>query len=388
MTKLKKYVSTLLICLFMLNCIGCWSYNEVNERVLVTTVGIDYDSSNEKYKITIKVSNAKPSEKGVNIIPEVVTVECKSIFEAIRKSAVLFGKKTYWSHLKSVIVSEKVASENILHALDFFNRDAEVRQDCNVYIAEGISAEEMVRLEAKLQNLRDFRLSDSIKTQKYNGLFPELQLIEFTSDDIKETIEPMLPILRIYDDDEVDIKIQGSAVFLKGKYIGNLNANETLYSLLIRNKVENPVIALPICLKKEQTIPPTITLEINKSKSKIKADIDEGKIKISIDVKIDAAIGEVNTKMNFLTEKEINTIIDFSQREIADRILKVVKKVQQEYKADIFGFGKAVEIKAPKFWDNIKENWSEEFSALPIKVNVKVNIDSTGKSPSTLERGK
>lgn len=290
--------------------------------------------------------------------------------------------------MKSVIVSEKVASENILHALDFFNRDDEVRQDCNVYIAEGISAEEMVRLEAKLQNLRDFRLSDSIRTQKYNGLFPELQLIEFTSDDIKETIEPMLPILRIYDDDEVDIKIQGSAIFLKGKYIGNLNANETLYSLLVRNKVENPVIAFPICLKKEQTIPPTITLEINKSKSKIKADIDEEKIKISIDVKIDAAIGEVNTKMNFLTEEEINTIIDFSQREIADRILKVVKKVQQEYKADIFGFGKAVEIKASKFWENIKERWSEEFSVLHIRVNVKVSIDSTGKSPSTLERGK
>ena len=60
-------------------------------------------------------------------------------------------------------------------------------------------------------------------------------------------------------------------------------------------------------------------------------------------------------------------------------ILKTIKTVQTNYKSDIFGFGKRVETNNPKLWDTVKNQWSDKFSEMPVYVNVKLIIKSTGK---------
>ena len=387
MEKNRKIIAFLLILAINLTFNGCWSYTEMDERLIVGYVGIDYGKAVGDYRVTVRAVNAKPSQSGVEIIPEVITIEGKSVFETIRKLSTIFGRKLYWSHLKSIIISEKLASEDMLILTDFFYRDPEVRQDSTVYIASGASAEKLVELEASLQKSRDFILTYAIETQRFAGSFPQIDLFEFVKRSVDETVEPVLPIVNIYRDHEENIRIEGSAVFSGSKIAGKLNREESLMLLLIRNEISNPLAILPVASQEPSRLKPLITLEIYRSKSRVKGNESSGGMGVTIDVELDAGIGELNYPVDYLDEKAIEKMEALSSERIREFALKTIKKVQEDYRADIFGFGKAVEKQNPKLWNSIKDKWSDEFSRLSVDVNVKVNIMSTGK-PSTPLKGR
>lgn len=373
--------------ILLINCIllsGCWSYNEVNDRLIAISAGIDYIEKSGTYKVTIKAINAKPSESGVEIIPEVISVEGNGVFDAIRKAAPMFGKKTFWSHMQTLIISEDIACKDILNAMDFFNRDPEVRQDCTVYITSSNSAEEMIRLEAMLQKQTNYSLSDAIKTQRFVGSFPSIDLHEFVIMSMDDTIEPILPIMGIHTNGDLAPKLEGSAVFLKDKMIGKLSSNETLFTLLIRDDIINPLLVIPINKKDLEKDISEVTLEIYKSKSKIKANIDNEDIKIVINTEIDVGIAELNTSSDFSKTEYIEAIKSAAEKEIRNQILGTIERVQSKYKSDIFGFGKAVQISNPKLWRKLKNEWPDEFSILPVSINLKLNIANTGKIMKSL----
>ncbi|MBE6067524.1 MAG: Ger(x)C family spore germination protein [Clostridium lundense] len=384
MKGIRKWVLAFIL---LINCIllsGCWSYNEVNDRLIAISVGIDYIEKSEKYRVTIKAINAKPSESGVNIIPEVISVEGDGIFDAIRKSGPLLGKKAFWSHMQTLIISENIASNDMLNTIDFFNRDPEVRQDCTVYIALNKTAEEMIRLEATLQEHMNYNLNDAIKTQRFVGSFPSLDLHEFTVRSIEDTVEPILPIISFYTNGDLAPNLGGSAVFLKGKMIGKLSNNETLFTLLLRDDIINPLLLIPINKEGLEKDIPKATLEIYKSKSKITANIDNEDIKIIINIEIDAGIAELGNPLDFSKLEHTEAVKSLGEEEIKSQIIGTVKRVQRKYKSDIFGFGKAVQMSNPKLWKKVKEEWPDKFSTLPVSINLKLNITNTGKTMKSL----
>lgn len=378
------FILLTIVCSVLLS--GCWSYSEIDERLVVGTVGIDYGKKKDMYRITIRAINAKPTASGIELVPVVISTEGKSVFEAIRKSAPLYGRKTYWSHLQSIIISDKVAQEDVFKTLDFFYRDAEVRQDNMLYISCGSSAEEVVRLEAVLQKERQFTLRYAMRTQKFVGTFPEQDLVEFGSKILEETIKPIVPIITIYKDQGKDmIRIEGSAVFLNRRMVGKLSPHETLVVVLLRNEFKNPLMVSTINEGKDLTEAKLATMEIFDSKTKIKSSkkSDGENISILVSIELNAGVGEMNYPMNYVDEKSIKNLKNTVEADIRDRILKTVKFVQQDYKSDVFGFGKAVEISNPKLWNNLKNEWDKEFSKVPVEVQVTVNIENTGKVVST-----
>ena len=52
----------------------------------------------------------------------------------------LSGKKLYWSHATVIILSKEIASEGILKVIDFYNRDAEAREDIHLVISKEATA--------------------------------------------------------------------------------------------------------------------------------------------------------------------------------------------------------------------------------------------------------
>lgn len=378
--KHKKAIFILIISGLSIMLSGCWSYSELDERLIVGTVGIDYDTSNAIYRITIRAVNAKPTGGGIDLVPEVLSTEGKSVFEAIRKAAPLYARKTYWSHLQSIVLSDGVAHEDMTNSLDFFYRDAELRQDNRLYISSGCSAEEVVRLEAELQKKRQFTLRYAVKTQEFEATFPERDLFEFGMLDLDETIEPIIPIIAISkeEDDEV-LKLGGAAVFLNRRMVGKLSMPETLATLLLINEAKNPLIIIPLNDKKNIEESEVVTLEIFKSKTKVDSSINGGNTTISLSVTLNAGVAEMSYAMNYADENSIEELKNTVELNIKDQILKTVKIVQHNYKSDIFGFGKSVEISNPKLWNKIKNDWNEKFSQVSVDAHVTVNIEGTGK---------
>jgi spore germination protein KC len=359
---------------------GCWSYSEIDERLIVGTVGIDYSNSQGMYKVTIRAVNAKPTDGGIELVPEVLSTEGKSVFEAIRKAAPLYARKTYWSHLQSIVLSDEVAEEDIVKTLDFFFRDAELRQDNRLYISSGCSAEEVVKLEAELQKKRQFTLRYAVKTQRFEASYPERELVEFGFMELDETIEPIVPIITISKEEgDKTLKLEGAAVFLNRRMVGKLNRYQTFITLMLINEVKNSLIIVPLDDKKSIKESKVVTIEIFKSKTKVESSISGENINISLSVALRASVAEMNYPMDYTNREALKELKNTLELSIKDQILKTVKTVQHNYKSDIFGFGKSVEISNPKLWDKIKNDWNEKFSQVSVDAQVTVDIDGTGK---------
>lgn len=67
-----------------------------------------------------------------------------------------------------------------------------------------------------------------------------------------------------------------------------------------------------------------------------------------------------------------------TEEEIKQEVEKVLSNVQQDYRVDAFGFGKALYRDDYKNWKKIKKHWKETFTELPIKTTVDVKIRRTG----------
>jgi spore germination protein KC len=53
-------------------------------------------------------------------------------------------------------------------------------------------------------------------------------------------------------------------------------------------------------------------------------------------------------------------------------------KKNQHLKSDIFGFGNAFYRLKYQKWQEMKDDWEDIFTSLPVEVNIKANIERTG----------
>lgn len=64
---------------------------------------------------------------------------------------------------------------------------------------------------------------------------------------------------------------------------------------------------------------------------------------------------------------------------IKEDIENTIRKVQEEYKSDIFGFGEAIHRSNPEMWNLLKKDWDDrEFPDLKVHTEVDVKIRRLG----------
>lgn len=61
--------------------------------------------------------------------------------------------------------------------------------------------------------------------------------------------------------------------------------------------------------------------------------------------------------------------------------------MQEDFKVDIFGFGKKLEMYHPNVWKSIKEDWKELFSGIQVSVNVELEIRGSATTRKPIMTG-
>jgi spore germination protein KC len=76
--------------------------------------------------------------------------------------------------------------------------------------------------------------------------------------------------------------------------------------------------------------------------------------------------------MDLRKEKNLKKIESIINKTFKKEIDKTIKKVQKEYKSDIFGFGERLYKDNNSYWKKVDKNWNDTFSNM--KYNIKTNI--------------
>lgn len=175
-------------------------------------------------------------------------------------------------------------------------------------------------------------------------------------------------------DSPAELKYFGLAVFKSDKLIGWLNDEESKVYSYLDNTVRNTVFHVNCPDNKR------VALEVYNAHSKVKGSIRSDIPQINIEQRIEANLAEVQCKnLDLTNEKTITKLNQLTNHKVEGLFEHTIKKVQQEYKADIFGFGEVIHRSNPQAWKKLKDNWDETFVNLPVSVKVDNHIRQLGK---------
>lgn len=391
MKKIK--ICLLLFVAFLLT--GCGNYRELND--LAITTGIAFDIKEDQYIVSYMIANSNKVEtdsKGSETKSTIYEGRGNTISSAYIDLNSKNPKIPYISHLEVVIISENLAKQGMLEALDFLMRNPESRKEFYIVLSKGVEAGALLKTLTPLESFPSQNIAEIIKSnnddqstiimQKYSdvitdlldqGVEPIINGIELEGDknegQIQDSLEKATP--------SATMKIDTIGVFKKDKLLGWTNHDETVGINIINNST-GFVLLETKCDDKYMTS----TLKDIKTEPVITFENDIPKIKLKI--KADGAILEMQCKRNLEETKVMKELEkDFSER-LKQIINETLNTTQKEYKSDIFGFGNYIYKNNLKKWNVINEKWDEEiFPNITIDVAVDINLNNKGSLEQSLK---
>ncbi|WML44757.1 Ger(x)C family spore germination protein [Neobacillus sp. PS3-40] len=381
---MKKFLLLTIVLILNLSILtGCWNYREVEKLAIVAGVAIDKGKNNQ-FRVTVEIIQISGG-KDTKITSKLVTIEGKTIFDAVRNAISLSGKKLYWSHTKVVVISKDIAKNGILRVVDWYNRDSETRSDVNLLISKEKTAREVLEGTGVTDEIKSFELADTLKNEKSLSKAPTSEIWQFINDLESPGIVNVIPTVSLNQTENNSTpQVMGLAIFKKAKLIGFLNGRESKSVLFVKDEVKGGLLVQGVQGNKSTPV----SLEIFKSKTKmepvVKANHD---IEFNVTINTTVAIDEIGNSENLTSEPQLEKLKRSTEAMVKKYVENCIKKVQSDYGVDIFGFGEKLREEKPRIWNRIGNNWEDKFKELKVNVKVKVDIKGSGMFSQPIEVG-
>jgi len=361
---------------------GCWNYREINQVTIVAGMAVD-KLPDGRFLLTFEWVDPAGGKEG-KTEPKIMHSEGYTVFDAIRNAIKTTGKKLYFSHTKLVIISQDIAKNSISPVTDWVIRDAEPRLELYIAISKEKTASEILdSSEEQSKSIRSYEISNILRTQSSvakSTNIPSYRLINALS---SEGISATMPVIgTIKTDEKKVLDISGCAILKGDKYVGLLNEDETKYLLFIRNRIRNPLLIEMVNSKT-----PNITLEVFNSKTRITPNYADEKLSMNIKINTEAAVSEIYNGIDYADENNRAILIKQSEEHLESDLVNLIKKVQNEYGTDIFGFATLTKANIPSVWRSIGSNWEQVFKKLEISIDSDIKIRNEGDQGKPIRVG-
>lgn len=384
---MKRQISCLVFLSVFVFLSGCWDRREINELAIVKAIGID--KIDENYEVTLQIinpgvvsGNQSNYDSPVSTFSEVGT----TVLEAIRHLTVDIPRRPYFAHLRMIIISEEVARDGISPFLDFLLRDHEQRPDVYLVVSKEKRARDALEVLTSLEVVPANNIFFSLETSaEVLGETIPVNLTDAISKLVTDGEELVLSGIivegPVEEGNRVEsmqqsakttrVELTGLGIFHHDRLVGWLKGEESEVYNFIMNNIDNAVISVP-CGEKYYAV------EASRSHSKVKGTFKNGKPKINIYVNIVGHVDEVECPIDITDVAAFTQLGEKASDHLQKQIEMLIKKVQREYKTDIFSFGRAFHRADPKKWNELKENWEAVFSQLEVEVNVNIELRHKG----------
>ncbi|HBS46319.1 MAG TPA: Ger(x)C family spore germination protein, partial [Paenibacillus sp.] len=259
--------------------------------------------------------------------------------------------------------------------------DTETRSDVYIFVSKEKTAKEVISLSSVTESITAFALAQQMRSEKNVSTAPVVEIWDFI-DKLEASGEfAMAPLIYIHEQNKIkNARVSGTAIFSMDKMVGTISGEETKYMLFAKDQIQGGV--LTVNDKQGKT---AFSLEILSNKTKVKPVWIDGKLQMQINTETQVGLDEVMTPEEFNNINSKNVLEERAGKELQERILSIIHRVQKDYHADIFGFGELIHERMPQTWKKVKENWGQEFAELDVVVNSKVIIKSSGQTSRSIQ---
>lgn len=357
---------------------GCWNYRGLDEMSIVAGIAIDRDEATGEYSITFEIVDMTGNVKEEGLKKMLLTATGNTLFDAARESKRRIVSKIYFGHLETVILSEEIArSVDLDDLMDFFLRDAEVRETLAIVVSQEPRACDLLRIEGIGNPMVSFEMEKIImEDYKVTASTPFVQLYEVHEKLHSEGIEVALPAFHNTDNGgQLVTEANGTAVFKGERLAGFLTPDQSKYYLFITNEVKGGVLTFSSSGQGQDDT----TLEISKNTTKRSFENRDGQLTVILKIETDTYLNEANVPLDSLEKEQIDMLEMIAAEQLTHNVADTIEYVRKQYNSDIFGFGSMIHKKDPKLWNSLKSQWDVMFPALEVRVECKVNIVNTAQ---------
>lgn len=385
--KVKRRPLILLLVLFStIFFSGCWNYNDIEKYSLVAGFAIDRDKKENKYIVNVEVLNFEMTGKEAKTSPKIIESKGDTVFDAIRNTINITGKRLYWGHAKLIIISKDIAEEGVIPVLDLPYRNHELRSEMNVLVSKTTSAKDLLKQETMTTDLRSFEIDKMLEGQKGLSKIPKVMVYQMVGTLQEEGISAAVPVASLVTNTgKRTLELKGTAMFKADKLVGFLDEKESQSFLFIINHFRRGVLIESI---NDNNQVQNITIEVLRSTTRIKPEYSQGRVVMNIDISPIVKIAEVETQEDYIGIKGREKLKQIAEESLKLSIEKVIKKVQSDYDADIFGFGRIIKADMPSTWRSIESKWDNIFRTLVVNINVNIDIKNSSISSKSIKVGK
>jgi len=388
-------IGLLVILCVMLPLSGCWDAEELNQRAVVSGIGIDRGPGNNNYVVSLQVIIADEisGKIGRGGTPTTVySAEGRSIIEAIRKASIQVPRLMSTAHVRIVVISEELAREGISDILDFLDRDSDIRLTAKVFVAKkGIRALDVIAGLSPMGKITAYTLAQKaeISSREFGANYP-VEVDDLIRDvlvpnsgpvingvDIEGSVEEVRKKSNLGATDNLGLLVMSNLAVFKGDQMkGWLNEQESKGVVWLRNLLQNTSIVIT---PGDQGV---ITLDVHRGKTSIQAILKDREDPVFI-VKVmsQLSVREMDGTVDLRDPAALNEMEKDVNEEIVKNIKAAVQKAQS-LNSDIICFGRTLELQHPKVWKQLKSQWSEIFP----KVAVEYQVDSIIRNSQMRDR--
>lgn len=172
------------------------------------------------------------------------------------------------------------------------------------------------------------------------------------------------------------IEIIGTAVFKDDRLVGFLNGKETRYYQMVTGGFGrgNFTFPDPDPVEGGSNI---INLEIMKGRSpEIKVDPDQEKINVRLF--LEGEILSIQSGENYEQGTLKKQLEDYVSNHITQEVMRLIRKTQDEYRSDIFGFGEFTRIDLLTWQDWVDYEWLRKYPRYEVSVETVFKVRRSG----------
>lgn len=378
-----KWLKNIFILFIILIFISAFSssYSSLNldKLIYVLALGIDKGDNNQ-LEVTFQFSNPLSPDSAGSEKAETLsnTVTASSISSAINLANSYQERQLNLSHCKVIIFSEELAVEGISEEIYTLINDTQIRPSSNIVISKCSAKSYIKQTKPEVENLISKYYEMFAQSSKYTGHMPDATIGKFFNSLICNTCEPFAILGNSSTNSSSvhgsnNIENIGVAVFKNDVLVGELNSNETIAFLNMRNAVDRFLISVPDPFNHNNYI----DLYVTPLKSRnISIDTSSSTPYINVSCYFSARIYSMSENSKYLSDDVLAAISNSCNSYLENIISDYLYKTSKNFKSDVNGFGNNAtkNFLTTKGFENY--NWNENYKNAFFKVNVETSVKS------------
>lgn len=402
-----KAAKLLIVLFIMLLLQGCWGSRETDEIAYVLALGLDKGPGGNIIA-TFVIANPKviagqaagggSGGAGGDERPIITASAIAPLpIAAFHLMNVERSRQLSLLHTNVFIISEELAREGLGKYLTSLNRFRETRGTAFVYICRGRAIDYMQRNRPKMEVTPSKQYELISRAARVHSLTRVVQFQKFYTATKSRDSAPVASLVALNEkglagepsrpgtlgdylagdmpSTKGESQLIGVAVFRMDKMVGTLTGDETRYLNMLTGEMKFSFLVIPDPLKENAVI--GITLK-QARKPSYKVTTEGENPRISIELFIEPELVGVPSGTNYENDPQMDILESELSGIIGKECRKLVARSQEEFRSDIFGFGRYARnnFLTAQHWRDY--DWIDKFPRAEFDLKVNIKIRRTG----------